>query len=95
MVSARLDIRVVEQLERASKRLGMTKKRFLEEAIAQKAEAVEGEGQARREALQRAIDASFGAWKRDEPPEETVRKAKAMWTEMYARRRERLDLDRA
>jgi len=75
VLSARLDERVIEELDFATKKLRMTKKQFLEEAIHLRAK------ETRIEETLRIIDASFGAWKReDETIDETlanIRKARA------------------
>jgi hypothetical protein len=68
VLSTRLDDEAIEQLESATKRLGITKKRFLEEAIKMRADLD------RQEAFLRTLDHTFGAWVRpDQTPEETVR----------------------
>lgn len=75
VLSARLDERVIEELDFATKKLRMTKKQFLEEAIHLRAK------ETCIEETLRIIDASFGAWKReDETIDETlanIRKARA------------------
>ena len=67
VLSARLDEKIIEELDFATKRLRMTKKQFLEEAIRLRAK------ETRLEETLRIIDESFGAWKRDdETIDETV-----------------------
>lgn len=67
VISARLDEKIIEELDFATKRLRMTKKQFLEEAIRLRAK------ETRLEETLRIIDESFGAWKRDdETIDETV-----------------------
>jgi predicted transcriptional regulator len=69
-LSIHLDETVVEELNRVSKHLGITKKQFLEEAIRQQASrAVEGE----------RCDVwaeTCGAWRRQESPRTTIRRAR-------------------
>ena len=60
VISARLDEKIIEELDFATKRLRMTKKQFLEEAIRLRAK------ETRLEETLRIIDESFGAWKRDD-----------------------------
>ncbi len=71
VLSTRLDEDVIAELDRATRRLGITKKRFLEEAIRMRAEA-----DPKAELLE-ALASSFGAWDRpDQTPEETIREIK-------------------
>ncbi len=68
--SIRLDEIVVGELNRVSKRLGITKKRFLEEAIRRQVSFV---------AKNKSVDIweeTCGAWKRQESPSITIRKAR-------------------
>jgi predicted transcriptional regulator len=69
-LSVRLDETAVETLNRVSRRLGITKKQFLEEAIHQ---------QASRVTLGESFDVweeTCGAWKRQESPRTTIRRAR-------------------
>lgn len=70
ILSARLDETVVDELNRVTKRRGITKKQFLEEAIREHA----GRGEAGD-----ATDVwaeTCGAWQRRESPRTTIRKAR-------------------
>lgn len=84
VLSTRLSLDAIATLEAASKRLGLTKKRFLEEAIQLRAEQPD-EAEVRRRRFVEAIEASFGAWVRDESPEETVRQIKESWEKDWDR----------
>jgi predicted transcriptional regulator len=66
VVSARLDADLVERMDRAAKLLGMSKRQFLEEAIAAKAADAEANRDTRRRQVRDALAASFGLW-RDRP----------------------------
>lgn len=68
--SARLDEATLDEMERVTRRLRMTKRKFLEEAIRLRARQLsEGEsGDIWSETL--------GAWKRRERPETTIRKGR-------------------
>ena len=69
ILSARLDEAVVDELERACKKLGTTKKQFLEEAIRQRAATLSGDGPD-------VWAETCGAWVRREAPETTIRRAR-------------------
>lgn len=66
VLSTRLDERVITELERASKKLGMTKKQFLEEAISLRAK----EASIQQRLL--LVRQSQGAWDREETFDETL-----------------------
>ena len=66
VLSTRLDEKVIAELERATQKLGMTKKQFLEEAISLRAKETSTE---ERLLLVRQ---SQGAWDREEMVEETL-----------------------
>ncbi len=68
--SARLDETVVDELNRVTKRLGISKKQFLEEAI-QLRLSQPSHGGARD-----LWAATCGAWRRSESPTTTVRRAR-------------------
>jgi len=66
VISARIDEGVADELDRAARQLGMTKRQFLEEAIRLRA---------REASVQRAheiLDETAGAWKRDEPADKII-----------------------
>jgi hypothetical protein len=77
--STRLDESVVVELERVTKRHGMTKKRFIEEAI---------HARARQLSVEENSDVwseTFGAWKRKETVEQTVKKARNSFRKTFHR----------
>ena len=70
VLSTRLDEKALDELERARRRLGITKKRFLEEAIHERAAQAlaDEEGDVWAE--------TRGAWRRSEPADTTVRRSR-------------------
>ena len=76
--STRLEEATLHELERATRNLGMSKRQFLEEAI-----------QLRVKAAHRLTDdvwsETLGAWRRPEPPETTVRRARRAFQRTFAR----------
>jgi hypothetical protein len=80
VLSTRLDDDVIAELESATRRLGMTKKRFLEEAIRLRATSA-SPGDA--DTFFQALHDAYGAWQRDETAEETVRALKQPWEDSY------------
>ena len=77
--STRLDESVVVELERVTKRHGMTKKRFLEEAIHARAQQLN---------LGESSDVwseTCGAWKRKETTAQTVKRARSAFRETFQR----------
>ena len=68
--SARVDESAVDELERAARQLGISKKQFLEEAIRLLAQQVEKEG------AEDIWSETLGAWKRRESRDTTVREAR-------------------
>ncbi len=79
VISARLDEAVVDELERLSRRLGITKKQLLEEAIRLRTQQT-GE----QEDADIWAETS-GAWKRKEAPADTVRAARKKFKEGFER----------
>ena len=68
--SARLDESVLDEMERVTRRLRITKRRFLEEAIRrQAAELTDEQGSD-------LWAETLGAWKRSEKPATTIRRAR-------------------
>lgn len=70
LLSTRLDESVLDEMERVTRRLGITKRRFLEEAIHRQAMQLSG---------QQGSDVwteTLGAWRRREKPEATIRRAR-------------------
>ena len=69
-LSIRLDEAAVDALDRAAKRLGISKRQFLEEAIHQQASRMTADGN-------RDVWAeTCGGWERRESPRVTIRKAR-------------------
>ena len=77
--SARLDERVIDELSRCARQLGLSKKRFLEEAIHLRA------GQAGAAAGADVWAETAGAWKRGEPVAATVLKARKEFRSAFLR----------
>lgn len=82
VISVRVDAEVAALLDSAAKRQRRTKREFLESAIRREAEAQESEVERRR----RIIDEAFGAWKRDEPTDETAQNIRKSWEDEWDRR---------
>jgi hypothetical protein len=77
--SARLDVAAIEELTRAAKRLGMTKKEFLESAIRLRVRQVEdAQGSD-------VWDETSGAWEREEPVETTRKRSRSAFEKGYQR----------
>jgi len=70
VLSARVDESVASKVSLLARQLRTSKKKVLEGAINMYAE------KAAQEQKIDALDATFGAWQRDEPPAATVRKAR-------------------
>jgi hypothetical protein len=86
VLSTRLNEKVIAQLEFATKKLGITKKQFLEEAIALRAKETTIEDRLR------VLQETFGAWKRDdETPEETVANIRRVQDEEWEQRKAYFD----
>lgn len=69
-MTARIDESVVDLIDRIAAEKKMSKKKIIEEAVKSFWEKIH---------IEKDVDffqSSFGAWKRVEPPEETVRKAR-------------------
>ena len=79
--STRLDEATLNEMERATRKLGISKRQFLEEAI-----------QLRAERLNRDTDGdvwaeTLGAWRRPEPAETTIRRARQVFRRTFTRHR--------
>jgi antitoxin component of RelBE/YafQ-DinJ toxin-antitoxin module len=83
VISARLDEAVVDQLDRVTRRLGMTKKQFLEEAIRLRA------SNADRDRTADVWDETCGAWRRREAATTTIRRAREAFQAAMLRHRRR------
>jgi hypothetical protein len=78
VLSARLDEAVIDQLDRACKRLGTTKKQFLEDAIRQRAATIDSP-------TEDVWSETSGAWARRESPASTIRAARRAFEQSMAR----------
>ena len=67
-MSTRIDESVVDLIDRIAREKKLTKKRIIEEAVKNLWQKIKGEKELD------IFQDSFGAWKRDEPVEETVQK---------------------
>ena len=77
--STRLDEATIDELDRVTRRLGISKRQFLEEAIQQHTRQVSKQG---------ASDVwaeTLGAWHRSERAETTVRRARRAFERGFAR----------
>jgi hypothetical protein len=83
VVSARLDETVVDELNRATKRRGVTKKEFLEGAI--RVYAAQDEGEAGMDVWAETC----GTWRRREAPQATIRRARAAFNATMTRHHRR------
>jgi hypothetical protein len=83
--STRLSEKVLGELERVTRRLGITKKEFLEEAIQLRAAQLEAD------AGQDVWSETLGAWKRDEPPSEIAATSRQEFERSFDRHRRRPD----
>lgn len=88
VVSTRLDETVVDELNRATKRRGITKKQFLEEAIRVHA------GRSKGKTEQDVWEETCGAWRRREPPSTTIRRARTAFNATMTRHRRQGAQDR-
>jgi hypothetical protein len=83
--SARLEESVLDEMERVTRRLKMTKRRFLEQAIHRQAKELSGE---------EASDVwseTLGAWARREKPATTIRRAREAFRGNFERRNQDQD----
>ncbi len=77
--SARLDEAVLDELDRVTRQLGITKKQFLEEAIRLRAQQLSGET---------GVDIwaeTLGTWKRKEKTETTIHRARRAFRRSFSR----------
>ena len=77
--SARLDEAILDELDRVTRQLGMTKKQFLEEAIRLRAQQLSGEAK---------VDIwaeTLGVWRRAEEAETTIRNARRAFRRSFGR----------
>jgi hypothetical protein len=81
--STRIDASVLDLLERTARRLGLTKKRFTEDAIrlfAERHAAAPG-----AEGAEDIWSETLGAWRRREKPETTIRNARDAFSRTFRR----------
>ena len=77
--STRLEEATLEELERATRQLGMSKRQFLEEAIQLRAQALG------RTAHDDVWTETLGAWRRAGSPRTTIRQARAAFRQSFER----------
>ena len=77
--STRLDEATLDEMDRVTRRLGMSKRQFIEEAIQLRTRQLNGPGEADVWAE------TLGAWRRAERPETTVRRARRAFERGFAR----------
>lgn len=78
--SARLDEAVLDELERVTRKLKMTKRKFLEQAIHLCARRLS------QEETEDVWSETLGAWERKERAETTIRKAREEFRRSFERR---------
>jgi len=83
VLSARLDETVVDELERLSKRVGLSKKQLIEEAIRLRV------ARDRQGAAADVWAETCGAWRRRESPQRTIRRARETLEAAVTRRHRR------
>ncbi len=78
--SARLDEAVLDEMERVTRDLNITKRRFLEDAIHRRAMELAGE-------MGKDVwSDTSGAWRRTEKPETTLRRGRAAFQKRFVGR---------
>ena len=77
--STRLDEAVLDELDRVTQRLGMSKRQFLEEAIQLHARSLSGD------AREDVWAETSGAWNRAEKPETSIRRARQAFRRAFDR----------
>ncbi len=77
--SARLNEAALDEMERVTRKLKMTKRRFLEEAIHLRARQLEGSES------RDVWSETLGAWNRAERPEDSVREAREAFQHGFER----------
>jgi hypothetical protein len=78
--SARLDEAALDEMDRVTRRLRMSKRQFLEEAIHLRARTLTAEDSAD------VWSETLGAWRRPEQPETTIRRARQAFRRTFERR---------
>jgi hypothetical protein len=80
VLTARIDPKILDELNEVTRRLGISKKRFLEEAIRLRA--------AQEECRPDVWAETAGAWERDESPEETIEAIRESFRKNWRRYRD-------
>jgi len=78
--STRLDEATLNEMERLTRKLGMSKRQFLEEAIQLRAERLNREDEAD------VWSETLGAWRRSETPTTTIRRVRQAFQRGFERR---------
>ena len=78
--SARLDEAALDEMDRVTRKLRMSKRQFLEEAIHLRARGLTAEHG------DDVWSETLGAWRRDEKPETTIRRARQAFRRTFDRR---------
>ena len=78
--STRLEEATLHELDRATRKLGISKRQFLEEAIRLRAQTID------RRAGDDVWSDTLGAWQRAERPEHTIRRARRVFQRAFVRR---------
>ena len=81
ILSTRVDESIAERIAGLARQLRVSKKNVIEQAVVAFADKVESEGRGD------VLDQTFGAWQRNEPARETVRRARAAFRRSLERRR--------
>ncbi len=79
VVSARIDEAVVDEMERVTHHLGLTKKQFLEDAIRGRARELSAKE------MEDVWSATLGAWNRTEKAETTLRRGRRAFRASFRR----------
>ena len=77
--STRLEEATLHELQRATRKLGISKRQFLEEAIQLRAQGVD------RHSGEDVWSETLGAWQRTERPETTIQRARRAFRRTFAR----------
>ena len=80
VVSARIDEAVVDEMERVTHQLGLTKKQFLEDAIRGRARELSAKE------MEDVWSATLGAWSRSEKAETTLRRGRKAFSDSFYRK---------
>jgi hypothetical protein len=86
--STRLEEATINEIERLARRLGISKRQFLEDAIGQHANEINARETANRDIWTETL----GAWQRPEKPDATVRRTRRAFQRSFTRHHR---LDRA